>query len=177
MVNASYIQAHPEKAEDFILYLFLYIKRVQGHIERLNGKTLTEAQKKPIDDALKAFAGPEGKTPRTKRDWTDLNLVERAKDVNLGAYVVAAYYRPMETTHPSMIHVYSLSKVQDGQRRVFGNAEESSRQRVEEALRISHFLAIEVLTLLHRTFGNDKLEPLIAQCGADYSATWSTPRD
>lgn len=174
LVNASYIQAHPEKADDFMRYLFLFIKKIQGQIEKLNGKTLTEVQKKPIDDALKKYAGPDGKIPGPKHDWTDVNLVDRAKDVNLGKYVVAAYYRTIETAHPSMIHVYSLSKKQDGKSLVFGNAREFSRQKVEEALKISHFLAIEVLILLHKTFGNDELKTYIAECSADYSAAWST---
>jgi hypothetical protein len=56
---------------------------------------------------------------------------------------------------------------------VFGSAKEFSRQKVKEALAISHFLAIEVLVLLHRTFGNDELKPYIAECSADYNEAWS----
>jgi hypothetical protein len=174
LVNASYIQAHPEKAEDFRRYLFLFIKKVQGQIEKLHGKTLGAAQKKSIDDALKQFAGPDGRIPGPKKDWTEVHLVDRAKDVNLGECVVAAYYRPMEISHPSMIHVYSLSKVKNGQRFVFGNAKEFSQQKVREALAVSHSLAIEVLVLLQRTFGNDALNTYITQCRADYGEAWST---
>jgi hypothetical protein len=174
LVNGSYIEAHPEKAEDFRRYLFVFIKKVQGQIEKLNSKVVDAAHKKTIDDALKLYAGPDGKIPGPKHDWTELNLVDRAKDVGLGEYVVASYYRPIETTHPSMIHVYSLSKDKDGQRLVFGNAKEFSRQKVKEALAISHFLAIEVLVLLHKTFGNDELKPYIAQSSADYNEAWAS---
>jgi hypothetical protein len=174
LVNASYIQAHPEKAEDFRRYLFVFIKKVQGQIEKLNSKIVDAAHKKTVDDALKQYAGPDGKIPGPKHDWTEVNLVDRAKDVGLGEYVVAAYYRPIETTHPSFIHVYSLSKNQDGHRLMFANAKEFSRQKVKEALATSHFLAIEVLILLHRTFGNDELEAYIAPCRADYNGAWSS---
>lgn len=174
LVNASYIQAHPEKAEDFRRYLLVFIKKVQGHIERLNGKVLDEAHKKTVDDALKVYAGPDGKIPGPKNDWTEANLVDRAKDVGLGEYVVTAYYRPIEIAHPSMIHVFSLSKDHDGQRLVFGNAREFSREKVKEALATSHFLTIQVLILLHKTFGNDELKPYIAQCSGDYSEAWSS---
>ena len=172
LVNASYIRAHPEKAEDFIRYLFVFVKRVQTQAERLNGKILSAEQKKIVDDALASYSA-SGQRPRRKHDWTDLNLVDRAKDVGFAEYVVAAYYRPTETAHPSMLHLYSLSKKANGKQLMFGASEEFANQKVEEALRISHFLAIEVLVLLHKTFGNEQLKPLIARCLRDYSESWA----
>jgi len=72
-----------------------------------------------------------------------------------------------------MLHLYSLSKKANGKRFMFGASEEFANQKVEEALRISHFLAIEVLVLLHKSFGNDLLKPLIARCLRDYSEGWA----
>ncbi len=172
LVNASYIQAHPEKAADFKRYMLLFIKKVQGQIENLNGKTLDATQKQAIEDALNPYRGADGKIAAPKHDWTDTNFVERAKDVNMGKYLVSAYYRPLEIAHPSMIHVFSQSKAENGQRLVFGNAQGFSEEKVKESLATSHFLAIEVLILLHNTFGNDDLKQYISDCSGDYTNTW-----
>lgn len=172
LVNASYLQAHPEKAEDFKRYMLVYIDKVQRQIGLLNGKTLGAAEKKALEDALLPYLDADGKITGPKHDWTEVNLVARAQNVNLEKYVALAYYRTLEIAHPSMIHVFSLSKIENGERVIFGNAEEFSKEKVKEALSISHFLAIEVLVLLNKTFGDDDLKPYIANCSGDYSATW-----
>lgn len=173
LVNASYIQANPEKAEDFRNYLFSFVLKVRGHMKRLNAKELDAEETKFIEDALKLYAGIDGEIPKPKNDWAPVNFVDRATAVNLGEYVVPAYYIAMETAHSSMIHVYSQSKSKDGQRFIFGGAEEFSQRKVKEALTVSHKLAIEIVALLHKTFGNDDLESYIEQCHADYSSFWS----
>lgn len=99
LVNASYIRAHPDTADDFIRYLFSYIKKVQTQAEQLNGRIPTPAEKQRIDDALNSLPAPTSKIP-PKNDWTPVNLVDRAKAVGLGQHVVVAYYRPHGNISP-----------------------------------------------------------------------------
>lgn len=171
LVNARYVHDHPEKADDFIKYLLLFIKKVQRQAELLNGRVLTDAQRRIVDDALQScFSTPEG---QGTTDWTNLNLVDRAKDVGLGEYVVVAYYRPLEIAHPSMLHLYSLSKDINGKKLIFGGSKDFAREKVKESLAISHRLAIDVLVLLYKTFGDKDLETLIEQSLSDYSDSWT----
>jgi ribosomal protein S17 len=172
LVNASYVHDHPEKADDFIKYLLLFIKKVQRQAEQLNGRVLSAAQKKTVDDALESYFSSTRERPRTT-DWTNVNFVDRAKDVGLGDYVVVAYYRPIEIAHPSMLYLYSLSKDVNGKKLIFGGSEDFVRQKVKEAPAISHRLAIDVLVLLYKAFGNENLKTLIDQSFSDYSDSWT----
>jgi len=177
IVNASYIQSHPEKAEDFKRYGLLFIQKSYRQIENLSGRTVDAKAKQSIEDSLDPYRGADGKVAAPKNDWTDLNLVDRAKDVNLGKLVALAYYRAIEIAHPSMLHVLSQLKKEDGQTLVFGNSQKNSEEKVREALAISHFLAIEVLILLHKTFGDDDLKAYIVDCSRDYNVTWKPITD
>jgi hypothetical protein len=171
LVNASYVHAHPEKADDFIKYLLVFIKKVQRQAEQLNGRVLTAAQKRTVDEALESYFPT--RESRRATDWTSLNMVDRAKDVGLGEYVVVAYFRPLEIAHPSMLHLYSLSKEVNGKKLIFGGSEDFARQKVKEALAISHRLAIDILVLLYKTFENRNLKTLIDQSFSDYSDSWT----
>lgn len=172
LVNARYILLKPEKAEEFSRYSAIYLKKVHRQIERFNKISFPDVMKASLEEAWKVIGKTDKEIP-SQPDWTDLPLVERADKVGLGDCIALAYYRQMEIAHPSMLHVLSQAEEREGERFIFANAEASSRERVREALIISHRLSIEVLILLHETFGDDELKPLIGQCLADMGTTWS----
>jgi len=173
LVNASYIQKNPKTAEDSMRHMLISMQRAQEVVEKHNGKMLSGEEKKPLDEAMKYFAGPDGKVPGKRTDWTADNIVQRAEDVKLSHFLAPAYYRPIEIAHPSMMYVASQFKIQDGEGFLFRGAEESNSQRVKESLIMSHTLLIEVLVLLHQTFGNQVLKPLIVRCEKERLAAWS----
>jgi len=168
LVNACYISAHPEKSEDFKRYALIFIKKVQGQTETLTGRTANPKIKKSIEDALSKYVDADGKLSVPQHDWTKVNLIDRAKDVGLGHAVVDAYYKTIEVAHPSMIHAHSQSKRVGKINYIFRGADEFNKQKIKEALFISHYLAIEVLCLLHRTFKNDVLCTYIEECNEGF---------
>jgi hypothetical protein len=179
LVNARYIHKYPETALDFKRYTAFYLQKVWGLKDELHGTMTSEESKLPLEELKKQFPGTDWSNKTLKRDWTTMDLVQRAKHVGMGEYLILAYYRQNEFTHPSMLHVASQSKIKDGKWLPFSQAEETNRMRLKEALIISHKLAIDVLDLLCEAFDNKALEPLLVKCEEERLATWTgkTPKE
>lgn len=179
LVNAKYIQKHPEKSIEFKRYVAFYLQKMWGLKEELQGIPPDPEGIRKLEELKKHFPGTDWSDRRLKSDWTTRDLTARARSVGLGEYLILAYYRQNEYTHPSMLHVSALSKIEDGKMVPFSRGKETNRLRVKEALAISHKLAVDLLELLHDTFDHKELEPWIIKCEEERLATWTgkTPKE
>lgn len=179
LVNARYLHMYPEKAERFLEFFFVHMRTIRNHIGKAYGedklsddyKLLVETNFNQVRDKFSYTTG-KGKE-KTKASWSDKSLVDMAIEVGLRAYIVLAYYLPIERAHPSVPTVMSQSKGLGGGRRALFNIEpEQERKEASDALMIAHKVIIEMLILQHEYFRIARLRGLIGQCLDDYTKAW-----
>jgi Family of unknown function (DUF5677) len=164
LVTARYLHLHPEKAEDFVDYLYVHMHTVQSQMERTFGsdhisKEYKDLVEKNFDKVKERFSYTtrQGKR-KTKSGWTDKSIVDMAINVGLSDFVVLAYYLPLEKAHPSAIHIIGEKS--------------QKKESASQTLMISHKVLIELLILQHQHFGIEELRPLIAECLEDFEKIW-----
>ena len=81
LVTARYLHFYPEKAEDFINYLFVQMRKEKFTYLMKDGRT------------------------KTKSKWSDMSMVDMAIKSGLSQFIILAYYFPIEKSHPSALFV------------------------------------------------------------------------
>ncbi len=164
LVNARYLHLHPDKANDFVEYLSVYMRTVKNQIDRIFGDSYLPSEykemvEKNFNKVKEKFThiterGGERVQPR----WTKPGIVDMAIDVGLSEFVVVAHYLSIEKAHPSILFILS--------------SKDQREKNASDALMVSHKMMIELLILQHQHFGIDELKPLIDRCVQDFKVVW-----
>ena len=164
LVTARYLHIHPEKAEDFVNYLFVQMRTVREQAQKIHGKDYVtteyrELVEKNFDRVRERFTYlmKDGRV-KTKSRWVDTGIVDMATESGLSQFIILAYYHPIEKTHPSALFLL--------------NRQDQKEETVSQTLMISHRMIIELLILQREHFGVNELKPLIGQCLQDFDEIW-----
>lgn len=164
LVTAKYLHIYPEKAEDFINYLFVQMRIVREQTQKIYGKDFVTAEyREMVEENFErvkekfTYLMKDGRV-KTKPNWSDMGMVDMAIKSGLSQFIILAYYFPIEKSHPSALFVL--------------NRKNQEEEIVSQTLMISHRMMIELLTLQHEHFGINELKPLIGQCLQDFDEIW-----
>jgi hypothetical protein len=168
LVTARYLHIHPEKAEDFVNYLFVQMRTVREQTQKIYGKDFATAEYREfIEENFErvrerfTYLMRNGRL-KTKSRWVDIGIVDMAIEAGLSQFIIAAYYFPIEKTHPSALFIL--------------NRQDQKEDTVSQTLMISHSMIIDVIILQQEHFGIDELKPLIGQCFLDFSKVWKSDK-
>ena len=164
LVTARYLHIHPEKAEDFVNYLFVQMRTMREQTQKIYGKDFVTAEYRELSEKnferfrdKYTYLMKDGRV-KTKSRWVDKGMVDMATECKLEQFIILAYYLPIEKAHPSPLFLL--------------NRQDQKDETVSQTLMISHRMSIELLILQHEHFRLDELMPLIGQCLKDFDEVW-----
>lgn len=145
IVDAAYLNKHPEKIDDFLNYHLVNLKK-QGFTEL--AKELDNDYEKIIDTLRSS------KSKRLRSNWADTDLVSKAQSVGCDEWIINHAYRiPNEFVHSSVAEiVLSLTEEKDGTVTAVESENASERKLADVCFNISSLVLIETLKILIGAF-------------------------
>lgn len=156
LVNARYLRLYPDMAETFWDYHVVKLSKMGG------GDILEKYD--PDGRILDSFkVSRTGGKQRLKSSWSDLDFVQMAVEVGLGAFINKAYRMPLEFAHPSVTAI--LPMLESEGKGITIKEIEPQRDIADDASRLAYLFVLEVLRLQVEHF--DLHDPIFKQCMND----------
>jgi hypothetical protein len=162
LVDARYLQKHPEEVDNFWDYHLVLLVKL-GY-EDAAAKFDPEWDRK-----VAKFKRPHKKGFRTQSRWNKLTLVDEAKQVGLGDHLQGTYYLPNAFIHNSAAELlFALEADENGRftPKDFNNPDE--RRMADVALQQALFFLLEVLKLQLEHYGWTDSASLLQNLFRDY---------
>jgi Family of unknown function (DUF5677) len=178
-VTARYLSTHPEEAQNFLDFHWIWQRKLMRAIDETFGPELLAQEKRSeveqefqnIRERFTVTDCEKCGTTRTNYTWSKLDLVSMAKKAGpVGRLILPGYYFPTKEAHSTIDAIFTRL---DPERKglVFDGGPQ--RKRADDAMLTAHNLILDNLDLQKEYFGLTSLEEPLQKCLADFMDIWA----
>ena len=186
VVTARYLHtAEDSEVENFLDYYWVQKNKNAIELNQTYGEDVLtqhgrseEAQnlKNQYNNVREKFLVTDCKKCGTKRlnySWSKLSLIAMADRIGEGIRNLAyeAYYLPLQQAHSTIASIHTRFKIEENDSITF--KEGPHRTESDDALRISHFLLLNVLALQKEYFHLDEMKEPLDRSWSSYNEIWT----